>query len=1094
MKEKRFILMFLFFFMLFLCVGCGENLTPTLEVANKEVELLVGETKEINFKVENVSGTDLIEYEIENNGIISINDDIITAISVGETKVTLRLKDYKDISAEMIVKVVNKGELTITGETNVNVNEKIKLNINKVNLDGEVVWSSSDPSIAIVENGEVTGVASGKATIFAKCNDVQTSIEITVVEADGIIISGNSIVYVNKKITLTAKLSGYSGEFAWESSDPTIATVSNGKVMGIAVGEVVITVKALDKVATFKVSVTEKPTISISGNSVIYIGKTTTLKAESDSIDGKIEWSSSNEKVATVDENGVVTGVSKGVITITASCNGITGTIKIKVTEEPDQVILHYNGGISVELYNECNPIEKIEITNYNGLSGGYWTNYEKHIFIFEESNDIKPTFSDRIYIGKNSVSGYYEIIKIQTSGESSWPDSAQYVITISSSYNNYKAIHEKVLNLKVGQVVVFDKKITAIDTITPGTANFHNKKIDLDELTIPKKDFNGLPVPTKLGSEFLGWYNASGEKIESLGDFSKTVELYAKWEELNPVTDISVNDIPNEMLKGDTFEINCKVIPDDAYFKDVLFSSSNEEVLRVDKNGKLTAINTGKAVITITDYVEKIKKEYEITVNSVPSVDVRFESETGEYNGYLEIGQEVKLNAAYFGKGSINSIKFTSNDETIATIDENGLVKANKEGVAIIKIEADTTNGKYEFLVNVLVKNVSAESKLDKVIKLIMENNFGVVEVGNACLYNDGTDRYYKATYGSVNRILFDKFLIDTGYVSTAENNKNGHKDRRDVDTIEFVTVHDTATLTGSAANIANNMATGKTSIHYAVGDKRIYGVVPEKYIAYHAGDGTTSTFQWNASGIKTDDNSAPKIGIVKDGTKYYFTINGEKTNLVAPISNGENTIKNPTNDSLTELGPVWKIENGEYYLGTAWVCFDQVAAGKICSHGGNNNSIGIEMCVNMSSDMYDTWQRTAMLVADICIRNNLDLTRVKQHNTWSGKNCPQDILAGSYWDEFMKMVEIQYILQKDYSDVVISMKSNNPDIVDNTGRVVNAPTITTTVSYEVTVSCGGETKTITLYSVVPGSTTWEQWNGTYSAKKIWNNGKFVK
>lgn len=176
---------------------------------------------------------------------------------------------------------------------------------------------------------------------------------------------------------------------------------------------------------------------------------------------------------------------------------------------------------------------------------------------------------------------------------------------------------------------------------------------------------------------------------------------------------------------------------------------------------------------------------------------------------------------------------------------------------------------------------------------------------------------------------------------------------------------------------------------------------------------------------------------------------------------------------------------------MGTTWVDFSQRAAGTIGSHGGNNNSIGIEMCVNYSGDIYDTWQRTAQLVADICLRHNLDLTRVKQHNTWTGKNCPQCLIAADYWWGFMKMVEINYILMKDYSDVEITMKSNNPTIVDNTGRVITKPATTTTVSYDVTVKCGEDTKTMTLYSVIPGSTTWEQWDGVYPSSKGWKWGE---
>ena len=150
--------------------------------------------------------------------------------------------------------------------------------------------------------------------------------------------------------------------------------------------------------------------------------------------------------------------------------------------------------------------------------------------------------------------------------------------------------------------------------------------------------------------------------------------------------------------------------------------------------------------------------------------------------------------------------------------------------------------------------------------------------------------------------------------------------------------------------------------------------------------------------------------------------------------------------------------------------------------------------MCVNTSGDIYDTWQRTAMLVADILIRNNLDPTRVKQHNTWSGKNCPQSVIEGSFWQCMMEMSELQYEVRTKYKDAKISIVSHNPEIVDNTGRVISAPEKTTTVAYTLKVELNGETREIKLYSVIPGTTTWEQWNGSYPASRIWNNKVYAR
>ena len=639
--------------------------------------------------------------------------------------------------------------------------------------------------------------------------------------------------------------------------------------------------------------------------------------------------------------------------------------------------------------------------------------------------------------------------------------------------------------------IVILDKNITSISGSNPCSASFYKKDIDIDTITYTSEEYKSLPIPSRLGFKFLGWHDEEGNLVQRISEVKGSLELTAKWEELNPVTDIITSNLPIEMLTDEVIVLDSKVTPSDAYFTDVLFESSNTNILDVDKDGKLVAVNAGKATLTIKDYVGRVVKNYEIVVNCVPSLDLKFDS---VHNGLLNIGEEVYIIGKFVGKdGDKVQISYESSNPAIATVDENGLVKATGKGRATITAKATVEGTNYALSLEVSVEETSTATKIDEVIKLIMDNHFGVVETGNACLYNDGTQRYYKATYGSVNRVLFDEYVVNREYAETAANNTSGRKDRRPTDTIEFVTVHDTATLTGTVVSIASNMANGTTTIHYTTGNGAIYQVVPEKYIAYHAGDGTSTTFRWLATGVKTSDNSAPKVTVVKDGASYYFAINGTKTNLVAPITNGSQTLADPLN-SLTELGPVWKIENGEYFIGNTWTCFSQVAKGVIGSYGGNNNSIGIEMCVNTTSDMYDTYQRTAQLVADICIRNNLDLTRVKQHNTWTGKNCPQVILAGNYWDSFMKMVEAEYRLQKDYKGITITMKSNNPDIVDNTGRVIAPPLITTTVSYEVTISDGTNSKTITLTSVIPGTTTWEQWTGRYPSSLIWNNGNFVR
>jgi len=61
-----------------------------------------------------------------------------------------------------------------------------------------------------------------------------------------------------------------------------------------------------------------------------------------------------------------------------------------------------------------------------------------------------------------------------------------------------------------------------------------------------------------------------------------------------------------------------------------------------------------------------------------------------------------------------------------------------------------------------------------------------------------------------------------------------------------------------------------------------------------------------------------------------------------------------------------------------------------------GNRQSIGIEMCVNTDGNFQRAIDRTAELTADICRRRNIPIENIRQHQQWSGKNCPQNIRAG--------------------------------------------------------------------------------------------------
>ena len=74
---------------------------------------------------------------------------------------------------------------------------------------------------------------------------------------------------------------------------------------------------------------------------------------------------------------------------------------------------------------------------------------------------------------------------------------------------------------------------------------------------------------------------------------------------------------------------------------------------------------------------------------------------------------------------------------------------------------------------------------------------------------------------------------------------------------------------------------------------------------------------------------------------------------------------------------------------------------------HGGNMSGVGIEMCVNESSDFEKTVDNTARLAAVLLNAYNLDIDALKRHHDFSGKNCPAHYYKDEDWRQFVELVK---------------------------------------------------------------------------------------
>ena len=248
--------------------------------------------------------------------------------------------------------VIATGE-SATAETAAQ-DEKIAKAAEKLTL----AWTSSDESVATVdETGTVTAVAAGEAEITAAVKDteMQDVCVITVkVSAKELKVPDTLEVKLNDtdETAIEAKCepedaSNISFDFA--SSDEEVATVDkDGKVKVLKAGECDITTtlmqdgeKVTEKTTHVK-AFYEVESITLDSNEgKLTVGNSHTIKAtiapEEVAAETTIEWSSSDEKVATVDSNGKVTAVASGnaVITATSESNeDVKANYDVTVTDK----------------------------------------------------------------------------------------------------------------------------------------------------------------------------------------------------------------------------------------------------------------------------------------------------------------------------------------------------------------------------------------------------------------------------------------------------------------------------------------------------------------------------------------------------------------------------------------------------------------------------------------------------------------------------------------------------------------------------------------------------------------------------------------
>jgi len=670
----------------------GNHAVPSFEaeivvlydLSDKALLMNVGDTYDI-IANSNIAEAGQFAFSSSNSNVAAVNPTtgVITAKNSSDTPVTITLT-YKnggnfetggdgeyangvpDITIEVIV--IDGIQLNYT-EVTINTKGTVLLEPTLTNRIEEVYWSSSDDRIAKVENGLVTGVKEGTAIITAKqtingivktakCTVyVQTSVEQVTLDPKEITLGIGKYETIQAMVK-PSSLKGVS--LKWVSSDEAIVKITEaGKlsvtVQGVAGGNAVISAINQDNVVVGFCSVTvlqPVESMTLSETEVTSrIGNKVQLRATikpDNATNQAVTWKSSNTNVATVSDNGLVTMKAAG-----------TASIICTSVDNPN-----------VQAF--CN------VTVLKAVSG--------------VTLDID---SKEMYVGENYRMTYLVTPSDASTPEVLWTSTNTAVVAVDST---------GMLTAKgVGQAEIIIKTIDGsyMDLCTIVVKQKPtNVKLSVNNLTMNAGEYFYLdPVltPANATKEGLVWecVDTNIATVSSTGRVTaknpgQTIIMvktengataYCKLTVLQAVTGLEITPDKATLDVGEKLQLYTEFTPATASNTAVYWSSSDEEIATVDKDGEVTAKQGGLVVIQCKTDDGGYNAVCIITViEEVTEIKITPE----QYK--LGLGKTFQLKAEITNStASDKDIEWRSSDESVCTVDQNGKIKGISLGYATI-------------------------------------------------------------------------------------------------------------------------------------------------------------------------------------------------------------------------------------------------------------------------------------------------------------------------------------------------------------------------------------------------------------------------
>lgn len=529
----------------------------------------------------------------------------------------------------------------------------------------------------------------------------------------------------------------------WESTDPTVATVTRGVVHAVNPGLATVIATTVDGRFSDRCQVKvnasvqrielEAVTLTLKRGDFYQLHATVTPANASNP---RVTWKSNAPDVAAVSENGFVVARAAGTAEITATTEdgGLTATCIVTVTRKVSGLALSPQSldlvaGDEADLQAHLSP-EGTEVVVR-------WDSTDPDVVSVDANGHVRATGAGDAYIiaatEYDAQQAFCEvhvrkrIQAVAVSAASSEvnrgktvqmtatvvpADAADYTVTWSSDDPSIATVNERtgvvtgkakgtvsitatVVNgsqTVAGSVLVkVLQPVTSISVSPEKMELFEGDSFNLSSLTVTVPEDADIKTVTYKSKS--GLVEVRDGKVVALTPGTDVLEIYpvnGDPQTLHAectitvkarVTGVKVTPRALTLTVGDSDKLSATVVPDDASNKRVTWSSSNESVATVDAEGNVKALKAGSAVITAASQEDVNKRgTCAVTVLQVESVTLNASTISLEEEKTFQLTATVKPDGL-----SDKSVEWSSSNPAVASVSADGLVTARTVGTATI-------------------------------------------------------------------------------------------------------------------------------------------------------------------------------------------------------------------------------------------------------------------------------------------------------------------------------------------------------------------------------------------------------------------------